>query len=117
LTKRETIPNDDPSNLPGSTQSGTKQTEIKNITKTTKIPVLGAQWIFNPVGSSYKDPDTKAIVVRTEATLQYSKAGVPQKFGLSRVDLENIDKFRASKEYQEIVNALPETAAFEPNTY
>lgn len=95
----------------------TKQTEMKNITKTTKIPVPGAQWIFNPVGSSYKDPETKQIIVRTEATFQYAKAGVPQKMGLARADLDNFELLQKSKEYETIKAALPETAGFEPNTY
>ena len=113
MVKKDTIEND------VSPVGTSTQTEIKNMTKTLKISkdVSGAMWIFNPVGSSYKDPDTKQIVVRTEASLQYAKAGIPQKFGLSRVDLENIKVLLSSKEFPAILAALPETATFEPNTY
>lgn len=94
----------------------TIQKGITKVTKSTKVPVKGALWIFNPVGSSYKDPDTKDVVIREEATLQYAKSGVPQKYGLGLQDMKNFEEFFNSKEWQEIKDVLPDVATLEPKT-
>lgn len=99
-----------------STVSTTKQTCITSEKKSVKFPVMGALWIFNPLGSTYKDPDTKEVVVRTEPTLQYSKSGVPQKYALGKQDMENFKTFFESKEWSEISQVLPDIATLEPKT-
>lgn len=99
-----------------STKKVTKQTGITKVTKSTKIPCEGALWVFNPLGSSYRDPNTKETVIREEPTLQYAKAGVPQKYGLGLSDMKNFELFFQSKEWAEIKQVLPETAHLEPNS-
>ena len=92
-----------------------KQTAI--IPKSEKIPMKGATVVFNPVGSQYKDPETKQTVTRTEATLQYAKAGVPAKWAIGIADVENLRELFASKKFlEEWAIRLPEVATLEPNS-
>lgn len=102
------------------TMDNETQTEISpNAPKSIKISkgVSGATWIINPVGSQYKDPDTKKVITRTECTLQYAKAGTPQKWSIGLTDLENMEAFLASKEYKDLKNLLPAIATLEPNSF
>lgn len=84
--------------------------------RSKEIPVLGAAFIFNPIGSSYFDPNRKVEVVRTDASFQYAKAKVPQKWQFSRADLQNLEEFMQSPEYQQIKALLPEQCTLEPNS-
>lgn len=95
-----------------------KQVSITQVTTSTKRAASGALWVFNPTGSSYMDRNANppVKVIRDQPTLQYAKAGVPQKYALGLQDMLNFEEFLKSKEWAAIKEVLPDSPAVEPNT-
>lgn len=91
--------------------------KIDSSLRSIKKRVSGAMWIFNPAGSSYKDPKTGEVVVRTESSLQYAKSGIPQKWSFGKIDIDNVMLLLNSKEFASFKDSLPEESTLEPNSY
>lgn len=76
--------------------------------------ILGGWAVFDPVGSVYKDPDTKKSVTRDKNSFGFaSKATQGKKINLGRAQIDFIIRFFKTQEGKDIYAVLPDVPVLE----